>query len=131
MRTRFARALIVAIALFSLQGCEGKRLFRVVGECAWEGVPIEDGVINFFPEDRSIHPTSAKISKGRFNALVPAGTMKVEIHGQKDMGFNKFMNQNTFAHYVSEEYSSDKSVLRIEVEKHDNNVANFVLPLPK
>lgn len=131
MKIVLARTLIALSAVLLLNGCEGKRLYRVVGECVWEGVPIENGVINFFPEDRDIHPTTARITKGRFDALVPAGTMKVEVHGQKDMGFNKFMNQNTFEHFVSEEYSSDKTVLRIEVEKHDNNVANFILPLAK
>ena len=131
MRNSFTRFLILVIAAGLSGGCEGQRLYRVAGEISWEGVPIEDGVINFFPEDTNLHPTTARITNGRFNALVPAGRIKVEVHGQKDMGFNKVMNQNTFAHYVSEEYSSDKTILRIDVERHDNNVANFVLPLAK
>ncbi len=88
-------------------------------------------MINFFPEDRSLHPTTARITNGRFDALVPPGTMKIEVHGQKNMGFNKVMNQNTFAHFVTDEYCTDKTVLRIDVEKHDHNVSNFILPLPK
>ena len=125
------RLLFGVIAAVLLNGCESKRLYRVVGEVSWEGVLIESGVINFFPEDRSIHPTTERITNGRFDAMVPAGTMKVEVHGQKDLGFNKAMNQHAFAHFVSDEYCTDRTVLRIEVEKHDNNVADFHLPLKK
>jgi len=126
-----ARLFLIAIAAVHLNGCESKRLYRVVGDVSWEGTAVETGVINFFPEDRSVHPTTARIVNGRFDAMVPAGTMKVEVHGTKDLGLNKAMNQHAFGHYVSDEYSTDKTVLRIEVEKHDNNVANFVLPLAK
>jgi hypothetical protein len=129
MRTRFI-ALAAVLMAVSLPGCGGETLYRVTGEVSWEGVPIEDGQINFLPEDGNIHPATAKIVNGRYDARVAAGRMKVEVHGQKDMGYNAAMHQNTKKHYVSAEYSFE-TTLRFDVEKHDSNVADFHLPRPK
>jgi hypothetical protein len=120
---------LAAISL-AVAGCDGERLYRVVGDVSWQGTPIEDGQINFFAEDATVRPTSAKIVNGRYDARVPAGRMKVEVHGQKDMGYNEAMHQNTKKHYVSAEYNAETR-LRFEVGPHDNNVADFHLPLPK
>ncbi|MCS6896825.1 MAG: hypothetical protein NZM29_02545 [Nitrospira sp.] len=117
----------VALWAFAACGCsDGPTLYRVVGEVSWKGVPIEDGQINFISEDGSLPPATAKIVNGRYEAWVAAGRMKVEIHGQRDMGFDKTMNQRTKVHYVDREYNFE-TILRFDVQKNDDNRADFHL----
>lgn len=118
------------IAAVLLGGCDGPSLYRVTGEVSWEGVPIEHGQITFLPEDGNLHPASVKIVNGRFEARVPAGWMKVEVHGQKEFGYDPVMGQNKRGHFVSQEYNVH-TVLTIEVQKHNDNVADFHLPRQK
>ena len=93
--------LLLIVLVAAIAGCDGSTsLYRVTGEISWQGAPVEDGQINFLPEDGNVHPTTAKIVNGRYDARVPAGVMKVEVHVQKDMGFNAAMHQNTKKHHV-------------------------------
>ena len=119
-----------AMAALLAAGCGGTPLYTVTGEITWQGQPVDDGQINFLPEDGTIHPVTAKIVNGRYEAKVPAGRMKVEVHGQKDMGYNEAMHQHTKKSYIPSEYNA-YTILTCDVETHDHNVADFHLPLKK
>jgi hypothetical protein len=128
MRTR-RPAWVGLLLTLPLIGCGETPTYRVAGEVTWQGTPVEDGQINFLPEDGNLHPATAKIVNGRYEARVPAGRMKVEVHGQKDLGFNPAMHQNTKAPYIPAEYNAE-TTLTLEVQPRDNT-ADFHLPLPK
>jgi len=124
------RIIPVALLAFALAGCSEPSHYKVVGEVTWQGAPVEDGQVVFLPEDPNVQPTAAKIVNGRYEAKVPPGRMKVEVHGQKDLGYNAAMHQNTKAPFIPKEYNA-KTTLAFEVEKNDKNVADFHLPFKK
>ena len=127
MRTRILPAALLAILV---AGCSEPTHYTVVGEVSWLGQPVEDGQVVFLPEDGTLHPAAAKIVNGRYEARVPPGRMKVEVHGQKDMGFNAAMHQNTKAPYIPHEFNA-LTTLTFDVQKNDRNVADFPLPVKK
>ena len=125
-----ARLIPVALAMAFVTGCAEPTHYKVVGEVTWQGQPVEDGQVVFLPEDGTLHPTAAKIVNGRYEVLAPPGRMKVEIHGQKDMGYNAAMHQNTKAPYIPAEYNA-QTTLTFDVQRNDENRADFHLPPKK
>jgi hypothetical protein len=128
---RFRVAMLALALVVIASSCDGlPPTYRVAGDISWEGVPVEDGQITFLPEDPNVHPASVKIVKGKYEARVHAGWMKVEVHGQKDLGYDPTMGQNKRGHYIAHEYNL-QTTLRYEVHKHNDNIADFHLPLKK
>jgi hypothetical protein len=129
MSTRLIPA--AALLAFLAPGCgDGPKTYKVTGAVTWQGTPVADGQINFLPADGSVHPATAKIANGRYEARVPAGSMKVEVYAERDLGFNKAMNQNVKESYIPPEYNA-LSTLTLDVQPNDANTADFHLPLRK
>ena len=125
MRLQILLGLLTALAV---GGCDSSpKKYRVVGEVSWQGQAVVDGNINFLPEDGNVHPVTAKITNGRYDARVPPGRMKVEIFADKDLGYSEAMHQNVKTRLIPEEYNS-LSRLSMDVEPHDDNKADFHLP---
>jgi len=120
---------VVAVTLMALlSGCGGTPTYKVSGTVTWQGKEVEDGQITFLPEDGNLHPATAKIVNGRYEARVPAGRSKVEISAQRDLGYNAAMHQNVKESYIPAEYHA-LSKLTIDVEKNDTNNMDFHLPV--
>jgi hypothetical protein len=129
MLNRVVRAGLLAALVV---GCSdgGPRQYKVAGTVTWQGKPVGAGVINFVdPAGRSA-PTSAKIVDGRFEARTTAGPKSVQVYNQRDLGFNKEMNQHVFTNDVPTEYNA-RSTLAFEVKPTDDNVYDAALPLKK
>jgi hypothetical protein len=123
------RTLLAVVVCVSALGCgSDPKLYRVVGSVSWKGEAVADGSINFLPEDGNVHPVTAKIVNGRYDALVPKGKMKVEIWADKDLGYSEAMHQNVKTRLIPEEYNS-LTRLSFDVQPNDDNVADFALPL--
>jgi len=118
---------LLAVAALAVAGC-GAPTYKVTGSVTWHGKDVEDGQITFLPEDGNLHPTTAKIVNGRYEARVAPGRVKVEISAQRDLGYNTAMHQNVKESYIPAEYHA-LSKLAIEVQPNDGNVADFHLPL--
>jgi len=123
-----------AIALFAtgVAGCmePGPTLYRVVGTVTWHGKPMEVGVINLVDPEGQTSPASAKIANGKFEVRTTRGLKTMIIYNQRDLGFNKAMNQNVFTNDVPAEYNA-QSKLRFEVQPNDDNVYEVALPQKK
>ena len=119
---------LVAGAALAFAGCGGPAKYKVTGAVTWQGTEVEDGQITFFPEDGNLHPATAKIVNGRYEARVPAGRAKVEISAQRDLGYNTAMHQNVKESYIPADYHA-LSKLTFEVQTNDGNVADFHLPV--
>jgi len=123
------RTTIVAVALLALLGgCGGTPTYKVIGAVTWQGKEVEDGQITFLPEDGNLHPATAKIVNGRYEARVPAGRSRVEISAQRDLGYNAAMHQNVKESYIPAEYHA-LSRLTIDVQRNDDNSVDFHLPV--
>jgi hypothetical protein len=116
----------LALALAACSGPEA-RPHRVTGTVTWKGVPIENGRINLIAADGKSAPASAKIEQGRFELYATPGVKRVEVLSQKEKGFDKAMNQQIVVNDIPREYNGE-SKLRFEVQPHDGNVLELVLP---
>jgi hypothetical protein len=117
--------------VISLFGCGSEpKLYRVSGTVSWEGKLIEYGQINFFDASGATTPASAKIVNGRYEVHTTAGVKKVEVFNQRNLGFNKAMNQNTFTNDIPTEYNAE-SKLRFEVRSDIDNTFDLALPLKR
>jgi hypothetical protein len=121
--------LIVMALAVAQMGCDsGPKMYRVAGDISWQGQPVADGNINFLPDDGNVHPVTAKIVNGKYDARVPAGKMKVEIFADKDLGYSEAMHQNVKTRLIPPEYNS-LSKLTFDVQANNANKADFHLPL--
>jgi hypothetical protein len=121
-------AALTAAALMA--GCGGHRTYKVTGTVSWKGQPVADGQINFLPVDGNVHPATAKIVNGRYEAQVSAGRMKVEIYADQDLGYDPAMHQNVKKGIIPPEYNA-LSTLSLDVQTNNDNVADFTLPTDK
>jgi hypothetical protein len=122
------RILLTFLVCVLTLGCGDPKLYRVVGTVSWQGQAVADGNINFLPEDGSVHPVTAKITNGRYDAKVPPGKMKVEIWADKDLGYSAAMHQNVKTRLIPEQYNS-LTRLSFDVQPKDDNMADFALPM--
>jgi hypothetical protein len=87
-----ARAFLFAGFLTILPfvvGCEADHTAEVKGTAHFDGQPIEDGSISFFPIDGKSSTSGGIIKNGVYSVKVPQGVMKVAITWQKETGEKK------------------------------------------
>ena len=128
----FSRVVPAVLLAALVAGCSdgSPRLYRVTGTVTWQGKPVGAGVINFVDPAGQSPAVSAKIVDGRFEARTTAGPKSVQVYNQRDLGFNKEMNQHVFTNDVPTEYNA-RSTLVYEVKPSDDNVYDAALPLKK
>jgi hypothetical protein len=127
MHRRTAAAILVA-AILSVAGCGGSATGEVSGTAAFEGVPIEDGSITFFPADGKGPTAGDLIKNGKYHVKnVPVGTAKVQITSNKEAGKKKLYNtpnspeQAIFTDPLPEKYKDPlKTELRFDVQAGAN-----------
>jgi hypothetical protein len=79
---------LLGILLFVV-GCEADPTALVKGTAQFDGQPIEDGSISFFPVDGKSQTAGGNIKNGAYSVKVPQGVMKVAITWQKETGEKK------------------------------------------
>ena len=67
-------------------GCSSSSLIEVSGEATLDGVPIEQGVIGFWPVDGKGPSAQARIEKGKYQIAVAPGNKKVCIEALQQVG---------------------------------------------
>lgn len=84
-------AIVAASAIIWVAGCDrGPRTGDVSGTATFDGVPIEDGRIDFFPADDKGPTAGDLIKDGKYFAKkVPVGTMKIVVSSSKVVGKKK------------------------------------------
>ena len=117
---------ILALSLASC-GPGGAKKYDVNGTVTYDGKPIADGDITFYPENKSIGPEGGKIKDGKYASKAPEGKCKVEIRGSRVVPGKKGpMGEDWVESFIPDKYN-DKSTLSAEVgvgkETH-----NFDLP---
>ncbi len=90
MRAIGAAALFLLTTILVV-GCGGEEQFgELSGSVSYDGTPIDDGAITFFPEKG---PTAGGIIKdGKYSAKVSLGPAKVKISAGKVIGQKKVYN---------------------------------------
>jgi hypothetical protein len=120
-------AAVFAAAVGLLVGCSGEGdTGEVSGTVNFDGKPVEDGAINFFPTDGKSPTAGDVIKDGKYSInKVPVGNMKVTISGSKVVGKKKVYNTPESPEMpVTQELLpakyNDKSELTFEVKRGAN-----------
>jgi hypothetical protein len=77
--------LIGGLLLF-IAGCGGDGLVKIEGRVAYDGQPVERGVIKFFPIDGAGPTAAAIIANGVYQVRIPPGSKRVQIEGFRVVG---------------------------------------------
>src|SRR5262245_6791165 len=92
-----ARAALVGAFVFAvviLVGCDGVRTADISGAVKFEGQPIDDGAIAFYPADGKGPSMGGPIKNGQYSTRVPLGAMKVSVSWPKGNGVKKKLYEN-------------------------------------
>ncbi|HEY2415054.1 MAG TPA: hypothetical protein VGI40_22610 [Pirellulaceae bacterium] len=118
-------ALVSSVFISCSQGpAEG----TVTGEVTFDGQPVKAGHVLFTPVDGNGQTGGGTIRDGKLEAKnVPAGKMKVELHGNKVVGKRKAYDtpespwEDDIAELLPPKYNS-KSDLTLEVKRGTQDV---------
>lgn len=126
MCTRWGAMLLTAG--LCLLGCNrGPTKYPVTGSVSWQGEPIANGDIIFYPEDASRLPEAGKILNGRYEMKVTAGRKTVQLFASRlKLVENKAMGTGEREQIFPADYNA-KSKLTVEITAGTNQ-ANFHLP---
>lgn len=120
---RAASGLLLALGL--LAGCSGgPAVGDVSGTVTYDGKPVEQGSIAFYPADGNGPTAGGAIADGKYSVRkVSPGNSKVRISGTRVTGQKKMYNDpgsplvTTSAEYLPAKYSDEKvTELRYDVQ---------------
>lgn len=124
------RSAAVLVGLVFALGCaeQGPRRHPVTGTVTWEGEPVAEGDILFYPQQAGQHPDGGLIRDGRFEAKVKAGQHRVEIRATRDSPGrdNPQMRTPPREDYIPSRYNTE-STLTAEVTAVGPNQLEFAL----
>ena len=124
---RHAVLSLMAACPLALTGCGGGSPSTVSGTVTLDGTPVETGAVKFVLASGG-KPTSASVSKGKFETKLPPGRYKVALYATKAAGSIKqksydgkeFMLELT-EEMIPEQYNS-KSELTEEIKAGENTL---------
>ncbi len=130
LRAGFALAGIIAI--LTVCGCGGQPKAKVSGSVTLDGVPVEKGIIQFYPTGTSGQTAGAGIEHGKYSIEASVGEMKVTINASKVVGKNKMYDTpdspviDKVAEIIPAKYHSP-SELKVTLSPGANENVNFDL----
>ena len=126
-RLHFGCCLFVMVPLL---GCStGPRLYPVSGTATFDGQPIAQGDILFFPLDKATGPEVGRIQNGQFQLKAREGKKRVEISAARILPGSKVRGaggEPVPEEYIPERYNS-QSILEAEVKPQAENSFDFKL----
>lgn len=127
-----SRAALVFLAALLLAGCSsGPRMCPVSGTVTFDGKPLDDGHIYFFPLDPNIASDAGKIEAGQFAFEAREGKVRVEIRASREVpGKRSPMGNIRKEEYIPARYNRE-STLAAEVKANGDNAFTFELSSAK
>lgn len=120
---------LVLLCIVPLSGCgaSGQQTYSVKGLVTVDGVPINQGDIQFIPEDTNLAPEGTRIVEGYYSGIAKPGKNKVSISAL-DIGPNtKYIDGSPIArNFIPERYNSATELEAI-IAENDNNKVDFDL----
>ncbi|VTR91762.1 Uncharacterized protein OS=Pirellula staleyi (strain ATCC 27377 / DSM 6068 / ICPB 4128) GN=Psta_1985 PE=4 SV=1 [Gemmata massiliana] len=134
----WTRALFAAAVLTSafLAGCGGTPKAEVTGTVTLDGVPVENGIIQFYPAGGAGQSVGGGIEKGKYKVEASVGEMTVTINASKVVGKHKMFDTkespevDTLQELVPDEYNKT-STLKVTFKEGVNENVNFELKSTK
>jgi hypothetical protein len=109
--------LVMAAGVVLGAGCgePGPRKYTVSGTVQYEGQPVAEGDVRFFPEDKSVGPEAGTIKNGRYSLKAREGKNRVEIRASRKVpGKKGAMGEDWVESYIPGKYN-EESELSAEV----------------
>jgi hypothetical protein len=136
MTDRFASRLVAMglraiLVLCPLVGCQRSTGVLVEGTVTYNGRPVEEGSIAFFPAGAGGHAQGAVIKLGQFAAMVQPGSKRVEICGSRPMKPDaRYPDLPTPREdFIPAKYNSE-TVLSAKIRANGENRLEFNLQAP-
>ncbi|MBP3960217.1 hypothetical protein J8F10_33740 [Gemmata sp. G18] len=130
-RARVALAALLLTCAF-LAGCGGPPRAEVTGTVTLDGVPVENGIIQFYPAGGAGQSAGGGIENGKYKVDASVGEMTVTINASKVVGKHKLFDTkespevDTIQELVPPEYNK-QSTLKITLKPGVNESVNFEL----
>ena len=128
-RETCARLWLAASFIITI-GCSADGMVNIAGDVTFDGVPVVQGTISFFPIDGQGASAEAVITAGSYSVSMPRGKKNIVIRGYKQVGERFPWGKDNPAAPILEEILpkqyNDDSNLTVDVESNRTDV-NFVL----
>ncbi len=101
--------------------------YKVTGTVTFDGDPIEEGTLIFYPAEEGSDADVATIKAGKYETRVKPGTKRVEITAQREMP-DKIgpYGDPEMEQFIPADFNRE-SKLQAEVAPVDNNILDFEL----
>jgi hypothetical protein len=132
--TVFACRWLIGLTLLSAVGLAlgcgggGPKEYPVTGTVTFDGQPVEQGEIIFFPSDMG-KPYASAIVSGKFECRVPVGEHRVEITATRESPTPASDGLPNYESYIPAEYNTE-STLTASVADGGDNTFTFELQAP-
>jgi len=125
------RTWLLGIVLLTALGCgkAGPKIYQVNGTVRWKGQSVEQGDVVLVPLDRHARAEGCKLVDGKFSVRCEAGKKKIEIYARRLVPGKQdpVMGGPLYEPLIPPEFNA-QTKLEAEVQPHDENVMDFVLP---
>jgi hypothetical protein len=136
-RSRFRAKWVAAVAACALlAGCHAEQKAHVSGAVTLDGVPVENGIIQFYPAGGAGQSAGGGIANGHYELDASVGEMTVTINASKVVGKHKMYDTkdspevDTLQELVPAEYNTT-STLKVTLQPGVNDGVNFDLKTSK
>lgn len=125
-------ALAGTLAILTICGCGAQPKAKVSGNVTLDGVPVENGIIQFYPTGGSGQTAGGGIQQGKYSIEASVGEMNVTINATKVVGKNKMYDTpdspiiEKVAEIIPAKYHSP-SELKVTLSPGANDNVNFDL----
>lgn len=128
---------LICTGLF-LTGCRfqtGPSMYPVTGSVEFDGKPVEDGDILFYPEEKELAPDAGKIVNGQYKLQAKEGRKTVQIRATrvvpgKTQPHPSGGTMEVREDYIPERYNT-KTELTAEITAGSDNGVDFTLTSEK
>ena len=124
------RTRIAAVALLWLVGCADNGMVTISGEISFEGEPVADGTIGFFPVDGLGPSAEAVVIDGKYSVSLTRGAKTVVIEAFRKVGEHYPWGKEAPPAPIFEEILPDEfqnnSKLSVEIDASRDDI-NFEL----
>ena len=123
---------VAAAAALAAAGCRGEPKAQVSGTVTLDGVPVENGVIQFYPVGSTGQTAGGGVQNGRYALDASPGEMTVTINASKVVGKQKLYATpdspvvDKVSELVPSKYNS-VSTLKVTLKEGVNEGVNFDL----
>ena len=123
-----AACCVVALIFCTTLGCGSDGMVVASGSVSFDGRPLADGAISFYPFDKSVAPQGGRIRDGRFQLRCRPGRYRVEILASrvKEGAKESTPGMTPLEQYIPSRYN-DTSTLEAEVSTKSQQQFTFDL----